>query len=235
MENKAELLFTGCGAGYNPALGSNSSFFKRGTTLYLLDCGPSSYQVLVEKNVFSGVEKVVIFVSHLHTDHIGSLGILCDYCLDILNIPVFLYYPREILKTILNITGVSPDACHFFLTEEYGPDEYGISLRFKKTNHTTDMECWSFFIGFGDRRIYYSGDSSYLPEAVLQALKEGALAEVYQDTSSKESAAHLALSHLESAVPMELRQKVICMHLDGGIQPEEIRKRGFRAATDQLI
>ena len=69
-------------------------------------------------------------------------------------------------------------------------------------------------------RIYYSGDSARMPERIAGMLKDGKLDAVYHDTSlhNPPSPSHCYVGVLEETVPEQLRHKVYCMHLDGGVQ-----------------
>ena len=75
-----ELKFTGIGAAYYPVLGSNCAFFEHGGGLYLIDCGESTFKSMYSRNEIYHYDKITVLITHLHADHIGSLGSFLSFC-----------------------------------------------------------------------------------------------------------------------------------------------------------
>jgi len=226
----ADVIFLGCGAGYHPTLGPNSAYFIQGKHLYLLDCGTSVFERLAERDLFRGIEEVTVFLSHQHADHIGSLGILLDYCWDILGICPKLVHPVEGPVKLMQQMGVSPEAYRWQGGENYGPDLNGVAVEFIPVEHAPDIPSWSFLIDAEGDRFYYSGDANDVPDRIIAQLEEGTISRVYQDTASKESAYHCGFAKLCRRIPAEYRQRVYCMHLDAGHDPAAILEAGFQLA-----
>ena len=75
-----DLQFLGIGAAFNPAFGNTSACFQKDGTLYLLDCGSTVFGALLERKAMQGAKRIVVLITHLHADHVGSLGTLISYC-----------------------------------------------------------------------------------------------------------------------------------------------------------
>ena len=61
------LKFLGRGSAFNTKEFSNSSFFVMGDTLFLFDCGDSTFSRIREFNLFDNIIlKTVILITHLH-------------------------------------------------------------------------------------------------------------------------------------------------------------------------
>ena len=74
------LKFIGTGSAFNTKLGCNSAYIIKNNSLILFDCGGDVFSKLKELNIIKDEFKnIYIFITHLHPDHIGSLGDLIYY------------------------------------------------------------------------------------------------------------------------------------------------------------
>ena len=90
-----ELHFLGRGAAFYVEAGNTSAYLREGSRLLLLDCGESVFADLLRRGVLSGVTDITVALSHLHSDHCGSLGSLCHYCFYMLHIIPKLVLPED--------------------------------------------------------------------------------------------------------------------------------------------
>ena len=74
-----ELTFLGSGAGFFPAEGSTTAYFFDKGELFLIDSGESIFRTLLEKKTLDSASALNIFITHTHSDHVGSLGSLLLY------------------------------------------------------------------------------------------------------------------------------------------------------------
>lgn len=227
----AQVTFLGCGAGYNPALGPNAAYFTIGKSLYLLDCGTSVFERLAEQGILKGMERITVFISHQHADHIGSLGILLDYCWDMLGIRPVLVHPSGSLVQLMRQMGVSPYASEWIGGEYYPYDANHVCVHFLSVRHAPDIPSYAFLIDADGDRFYYSGDANDVPEEIVAGLQDGTISRIYQDTASGESDFHCPLTRLCQRIPPACRQQVYCMHLDAAHDPAAIREAGFQLAS----
>lgn len=208
-----QVRFLGYGAGYNPAFGPTCAFFREGAGLYLMDCGTSAFERLVRASAFDGAEQITVFLSHQHADHVGSLGIMLDYCKDILGIRPLLVHPDESVVMLMRHMGVSAES-FTWLGENYAADGNGVSAVFYPVSHVDDMRCFGYWITTCDDSFYFSGDANDVPEAILDGLIHGGIQRIYQDTASHASAYHCHMEKIAKSIPQAYRSRVYCVHLD---------------------
>ena len=226
-----DLVFLGCGAGYKPSLGPTAAYFITGRRLYILECGTSVFERLDRAGAFIGISSVTIFLSHLHADHTGSLGILLDYCKDILHIRPILAHPSRNIISFLDIIGASRESYTWY-ADYAEPDENGVHATFYPVTHALGMDCFGYLINIGKLdSFYYSGDANSIPEEVLTLLFNGSLNRIYQDTASASSQHHCPLEKLKILVPEEFRSRVYCVHLDTDC-PDVFLEAGFRTLSE---
>ena len=120
-----ELHFLGRGAAFYVEAGNTSAYLREGSRLLLLDCGESVFADLLRRDVLSGVTDITVALSHLHSDHCGSLGSLCHYCFYMLHIVPKLVLPEDAayradVATLLRLFGVQENA--FAVVEDGGAD-----------------------------------------------------------------------------------------------------------------
>ncbi|WP_027625614.1 MBL fold metallo-hydrolase [Clostridium lundense] len=60
--------------GYHSIEANTSAYIKDNETLLLIDCGETVFKKILEKSLMAGVKQVHILITHMHLDHIGSLG-----------------------------------------------------------------------------------------------------------------------------------------------------------------
>lgn len=79
------IKFLGNGSAFNEELGNNSAFIKdeKLNKLLLIDCGSSVFGSLLKAGILNGVKEVNVLITHLHPDHVGSLGDLFFFIITI--------------------------------------------------------------------------------------------------------------------------------------------------------
>ena len=198
-----KLHFFGCGSAFNPAMGNTSAWFEMDGCLFLVDCGETVYELLMKRSNLREYRQIYVLLTHLHADHVGSLGSLISYNYCILGRKICVIHPRATVVELLRLMGIKDEFYNYYqeLLEAEG------------------------------MRIYYSGDSARMPERIAGMLKDGKLDAVYHDTSlhNPPSPSHCYVGVLEETVPEQLRHKVYCMHLDGECR-DMLESRGFRVA-----
>lgn len=228
-----ELTFTGTGSAFNTSLGNTSAYLIKNHGMLLIDCGGTVFHQLMANHLLQDLTSLDIIITHPHPDHVGSLGDTIFYAYFILKITPKVYYPdQQWMASLLRLLGVEP---HMYCLCEQNVtpiDHLDLTLEFTTVKHLPTVPSYGFLLSCADSALYYSGDANEVPINILEALYEGRIDVVYQDTSGidYEGTGHLALTRLCETIAPAYRHQVVCMHLDGYVTTEEIIAMGFQVA-----
>jgi len=237
------LQFIGIGSAFHTALGNNNAFLKRDHELFMIDCGSTNFSRMIERGVLDGVKTITVLQTHLHADHVGSLGDLVGYAFHMIEpkqtVKVTIITPEALtadVKAILNKVGVPESHYNSVEIEDsYSPENLvGITyVKPYKVQHVPHLQCFSYMLEIDGKKVYYSGDCNMVPEEILADMLAGKIDLFYQDTSKAdfEGNVHLSLRKLTELIPQELRSRVYCMHLDQAFSVEEANALGFNVVT----
>ena len=232
-----KLKFIGTGSAFNTKLGNTSAYIKENNTLLLLDCGELTFDRILSLNLLNDVNEVHIAVTHTHPDHIGSLGSLIFYCYFIKKIkPIFHAADTDCIR-VLQYMGITEEHCNFDSISPCIIENLDVLLTFIENNHVKELVSFGILLvkDFNElhrKVIYYSGDSCDIKDDTINALKNGQIDYLYQDTckADYDGNVHLSLRKLTELIPKELRCNVMCIHLDSGFDVLEAKELGFNVA-----
>jgi len=225
-----ELTFLGAGSAFNPGMGNTSAYFLAGERLVLLDCGETVFSLIKDLPAYRACNEILVLVTHLHADHVGSLGSLISYSYYVARKSVAVAHPSDSIVRLLDLLGVDHAAYGFLPWRAGEPADLGGGLAATpiEVEHVPAMRCFGYLISDGAERTWYSGDARTIPAEIIEGLKNGSIGRIYQDTGNKgrEDPTHASLAYLEAVIPPSLRSRVICMHLDYDYR-ELLREKGF--------
>lgn len=234
-----KLKFFGCGSGFNPAMGSTSAYFIEDNTLFLLDFGDGSYRYAKELNTLDSIDTVNLFVTHTHSDHIGSIGNLMLECKHVRHIAFNLICSPDLdhFQDIVNVLNAFGGRGFFSVIDPNTIDRLYKSfnmVRYVATQHSNDLPAYSLVFYTNDGAVYYSGDSAtmgFAEELILGGAKISAL---YFDVTSKtESDCHLPITTLFQLLPKEFRGRTYCMHFNDQKCIDMAKSMGFNVVSPE--
>lgn len=233
------LRFLGRGAAFNPALGNTSAYVREGDRLLLLDCGESVFERLVARGVLDGVREAYFAVSHLHSDHCGSLGTTVLYCRERLGAKVFMLLPpgeeayAASVRQLLSLFGVAEDDYEVMDPARMPAFQAFSSLRYARTVHSPGMTCFSFVLETPQGGVFYSADSHTTDalEAFLRTHDQVAM--IYMETTDQDipGGVHLPLSRLQAVLTPELAARTRLMHLGSSRCIDMAKEAGFQIVS----
>lgn len=213
----------------------------------LFDCGGDVFGRLKHMKILSkDIKSITVFITHLHPDHVGSLGDLIYYSHFIakLNEKIKVVSIDQGLVTLLTLMGVKadfynvqiiePNKSHSIADEDFG----SITYEAVEVKHYPDMRSCGYIVNVDNTTLYYSGDGCEMPKIVVDKLISGEIDEIYQDTCDLEYTGnpHFPINKLVEVIPTEHRRKVFCMHLDESMyaHKNKIRQFGFNRVLNDF-
>jgi ribonuclease BN (tRNA processing enzyme) len=219
------LKFLGRGSAFNVKEGNTSAYFLNDNTLFLIDCGENIFERILKNHILNDIKRVEVFVTHLNSDHVGSLSSLIYYCYYVKKIPININYPNDELKQLLFLMGHRNEYLYRISNDlEYDND---ICISYVETTHIKTMKCYSLMMLYSKKTIYYSGDSNKLPHTLKSNFDNFDI--IYQDVcmADYDGNVHMSLRELCENIPIQYRNKVYCMHIDSDILIEKAKVNGF--------
>lgn len=239
------LKFLGRGCSFLPKEGNTSAYYKKDNHLLLIDCGELIFDKIMNINLLNDVNKVDILITHLHSDHIGSLSNLIYYLYFIKNITPTITFPvkTDIVEYLqiqgnildvhyklntnpINIMGIEikPNSTsHYTVFKDVLTGEVSNCLSNENKTVKNAFNSFGYYLKSKDVSIYYSGDSNELNVDLSK------VDIVYQDCSvvDKEDFPHLTFNKLLQIVKPEDRHKIHLMHIDSYDIFDMASKHGF--------
>ena len=207
-----KISFLGVGGAFLPECGSSAAVVDTGAgTCTLIDAGCSTYGDLCRRGLIEQITHILI--THLHDDHVGSLGSIINHRYHLSKAPVQLLFPawlREPLLTLLRLQRTNhPVENYVELRELNGANEIGETrVQCVDTSNLHQLNMPSSGYVFRDRNstLAYSGDvadADVLFNAI--ATEDKGTTVVYHDVSFDEK------SH-----GSHVHYKELDKHLDAG-------------------
>ena len=224
------LTFLGRGSGYNSEETNTSAYIKENETLLLIDCGETIFKKVLEKNLMDGVKQVHILITHMHSDHIGSLGGFVGFCSWKYKIKSKVYFKeKDKIKLFLELLGLRKNEAFEVLDPNNKRiEDLRLNINCKLTKHVRVLNAYSYNLKFDiGNDVFYSGDTYETNINIVEYLNDGNI--VYHDACVDDSKdnVHTSLRRLSELVPKEYRNQVYCIHIDGENFIEEAQKQGF--------
>ena len=239
------LKFIGTGSAFNVDLGNTSAYIKEKNTLLIIDCGETAFTRMKQLNIFEGVENVYIAITHMHSDHVGSLGSLVSYLNIFCGIMPTLIISNgnsaekqeDTLRNYLTICGIDEDEYDFSYADMMEDVLSGlIKIEMIETKHSKHLTCYAVELHFEDKTVYFTGDTVDLEyvENISKNLKENDI--VYTDCTNKEykNRIHISLKELCEIFNEEQRKNVTCMHFENFETICKAKELGFKTASREL-
>lgn len=226
----------GRGAGFNPEEGSTSAFFVDGKALFLIDSGESTFYTLMYRKMFDSVSAINLFITHTHTDHVGSLGSLILYAFAVKKIPLTIITDENMaflpkLKILLEIYGLTEDMYRFADSSAFdGTSSVFSTARYFKTDHCDELASCGILFETKQGLVVYSGDMRD-PAPVVEIVRSGRkIDKLYVDSTNARipKMHHVSIHQWREIVPPELTANVYCMHINNSQCIAEAQAYGFK-------
>ena len=213
------LTFIGRGSCFNVDYGCCSAYFKNyeRNKMFLIDCGGDVFRKIIKNKLLDDVSELNIFITHTHSDHIGSLGSLIEYCYHILKIKPTIYFPNhKSIKRYLTSVKILPYMYNLNENEYLGFDFQIVAFPVK---HGEYKECFGYYITDYKRDIYYSGDCNDVDldqDLTGTGITIESCDEIYQDLTHLDykNNPHMNINKYLDIVPRELYPRTIGIHID---------------------
>lgn len=219
------LKFLGNGSAFNYDLDNTAAYFKYDNTFYIFDCGEKIASKIVKYIDFSKENDVVICITHMHGDHIGSLEALLVY-LTIIN-PVhsvtILCPNKSKMISFLKLTDYNYGLVKIIEDKIY--KDKNVTIESAEAKHISDSR--SYFVYSPLEKFFYSGDTCLLNQKAKEMLFADKLDTIYHEVSDKNSDFHIGLDTICKEIPFEYRNKVFLMHFDSDLLINKCINEGF--------
>ena len=232
------LTFIGRGAAFNPKEGNNSAYFIENNKLFLIDCGESIFERLMSLGILNEVDSINVFITHTHSDHIGSIGSLVMYAYYVRHIPANIILPKEAkyldnIKNILTAFGCTNEMYSFSIEDEFDNKLLSFSkVRYVETDHCDTLNCYSIVFYTNEGIIFYSGDTREFGPLNSIINSGEKIYKIYIDTNiSGKGTGHLGIDDIHNFIPKELVNKVYCMHLNNDECIKKAKEYGFNIVS----
>jgi len=150
------IKFLGTGGAFDFEKGNAAAIVNVAGKNILIDCGFSTLSTLVEKDVAKDIDYILL--THLHSDHVGSLPALLPYCQHRLD--------KEV-PSIITTTQKFEEEMFSFLTATYENERASFvpisdfpEIGYIETTgqHKLGMTSFAYYFTEDDQLIYFSGD-----------------------------------------------------------------------------
>jgi ribonuclease BN (tRNA processing enzyme) len=234
-----DLTFLGRGAGFFPAEGSTAAYFLDKGELFLIDCGESVFETLVDKKLLDSVSGLNVLITHTHSDHVGSLGSLLLYASVTKDIKTNIicdenmaYLPQ--IRALLDIYGL-PKRMYQITDASAFDNRYSRfnRVRYIKTFHCEELKSCAILFETNSGLVFYSGDMKDTAP-LIEIVKSGQkIDKLYLDSDNdpNPNPFHLRLKEIYDIVPPELRSEVYCMHFNSCKCMDDATSLGFKVVT----
>lgn len=220
VKRRYSLIPIGNGSGFNSDLGNTAYLLDDEENPVLIDCGSTVFAELKAQGRL--LDNLRVMITHLHTDHIGSLGTLVDYYYHVKKERMQIIVPegiKEDLVTILTLTGVEHKN---YRIETVNENEYkelfkGFSVAAFRTKHVfvEGFKSYGFQIKYRNKKIIYSGDWRIIPKWLVREINSLMYDELYLDVSMKDdNPVHLTIRQLGDLLIPEALGCVTVIHKD---------------------
>ena len=233
-----ELTFLGRGAGFNPNEGSTSAYFMARGELFLIDSGESVFRSVINLKLLDSASKLNLFITHTHSDHVGSLGSLILYAFAVKKIQINIIYDENMtylpsVKTLLVIYGLTDNMFNFVKASEYsGKYAEFNSVRYISVKHTDELEACSLLFETDKGIVLYSGDLKDSSVIIDLVKSKHPIDKLYIDTNSdRKNPHHVSVHEVNDIVPQKLKSKVYCMHVNNVQCIDDAVAYGFNVVT----
>lgn len=229
-----ELKFTGRGAMLYPSEGNTAAYFEEDNNLFLFDCGEDVANKLIKMNKLNKDTECFLFITHTHSDHIGSLGTLQQYLYWVCNKKLNIVYGNEMsyfedIKLLTKILGLVDDTFNL-INENELDNKFKVfnKIRYVKSNHgNVPLTSCSIIVNTNDGDILYTGDIADNKVIVDFINNSKNIDKMYIDASYNKSPVHISVDEIKETIPDELKNKVYAMHINDIKVIDKIKEYGF--------
>lgn len=243
-----KLKMIGNGSGLSKSLAKTSWYMIQGKTIYIFDCPHSNISFFVSskgKKILDSVDKIRIFITHMHEDHIGGLVNFSFYNKFKLKKDMKVFAPTAISIKMMNyimLLGGDPKDAGLQGGDYYQDDDVQIFPR--AVAHVGNLDCYAYVV-YGNNfegtnafisqtgnnwSIYYSGDNaSFMDEATLESfIADIDNKMVYHDmTYDINNQVHCYYQKAVKALKKTQRNHVVPIHLDNENDKTQLFRLGF--------
>lgn len=156
----------GFGSAFNSQeYGNNSWYFIEDKEVFMIDCGSTIFNTFRAKGL-DEYKEINIIITHMHTDHVGSLGTLIEWMYYVKGVRVNIVAHNELERDIYNYLSISGIEYHMFnlVVIGYGKlyiNKDNIEVIFREVNHVPQIKAYSITLIRNDTdMIIYSGDTT---------------------------------------------------------------------------
>ena len=238
----------GNGSAFNKS-GSNTSWYLlQGKSMYIFDMPYSNllfFQTTQAKKILANVEELVIFITHMHEDHVGGLVNFSFLTHFQLKKKIKTFVPTKLAMQLYNyvsIVGGDHEKCGLLMGDYYQDENVQIFPR--SVAHVPDIPCFAYVVYgncMGDSNkfiskdgtnwgIYYSGDNkNFMDEVMIESFMDSwEYKMIYHDmTFDVNNDVHCYYQKITKVLKPEQRSHVIAIHLDSESAWKRAEKLGL--------